>query len=118
MFPGVAGTAHDTTAEPPDSAGPKVRTHVRFADEFDDEYEAETDGSESAQAERVFFDDEDGDDDPGGGDGDMQQQVGESSDPLLCAHNPPGVCRIVRRTRNAANDWLAPSVSSLRYLAD
>ena len=45
-----------------------------------DAYDAETDGSESAQAERACFDDEDGDDEPGGGDGDMQQQVGESSE--------------------------------------
>ena len=81
MFSGAAGTtAHGTAAEPPDPAGLKVRTHVRFADEFDGKYDAETDGDESAQAERVFFDDEDDDDDPGDGDDDMQKQVGKSTD--------------------------------------
>ena len=57
-----------------------ARQRVRFADEWDDEYDAETVESESDQAEYVSFDDEDDDGDPGGGDGDMQQRDGESGD--------------------------------------
>ena len=57
-----------------------ARKYVHLADEWDDEYDAETDESDGTQAERVFFDDADDDDDPGDGDGDMKQRDGESSD--------------------------------------
>ena len=72
--------AYGTTAVPPDEAAPKVRTYVRFADEWDGEYNAETDESESAQPDRVFSDDEDDDGDPGDDDDIIQQRDGESSD--------------------------------------
>ena len=79
MLSGAAGAACGTTAVPPDKDAPKVRTRVHFEDEWDGEYDAETDEHASAQPERVFFDDEDDDGDPGDDD-DMQQRDGESSD--------------------------------------
>ena len=79
MLPSAPGTAQGTV-EGPLTMAAAARKQVRFADEWGDEYDAEIDDSESAQAERVFFGDEDGDGDPGDGDGDMQQQDGESGD--------------------------------------
>ena len=80
MLPGASGAAYGTTAVPADEAALKVRTHVRFADEWDDKYDAKTDERKSAQPERKFFDDADDDGDPGDDDADMQQRGGESGD--------------------------------------
>ena len=52
---------------------------VHFADEWDGNYDAETDESEHDQSEYVFFDDEDDDGDTGVDDDDTKQQDGESN---------------------------------------
>ena len=78
MLPTAPGTLQGTV-EGPLTMAAAAHTHVHFADEWDGEYDAETDESDGTQAERVFFDDADDDDDPGDDDGDMQQRDGESS---------------------------------------
>ena len=79
MLASAPGTAQGTV-EGPLTMAAAARKQVRFADEWEDEYDAETDESESEQADRVFFGNEDDDGDPGDGDIDMQQRDGESGD--------------------------------------
>ena len=79
MLSAAPGTAQGTV-EGPLTMAAAARKHAHFAGKWGEVYDAETDASEGAQPERVFFDDKNDDVDPGDDDGDIQQRDGESSD--------------------------------------